>query len=340
VTLDPPAWKDPTPQEWPVLVTGAAGFVGGHVARYLAECGHMVRGLTRTPPNLRADDPHIEWLVGDLSDPQTRSEAVGGVRGVIHTAGWVSLGRDPTGLSQANNLDATCSLLDDARRAGVARFILTSTLHTLAAGTAEEPANETTPWNLDCVDSPYSRSKREAEARVRQASEPRFETVVLCPGLVVGPRDPKPTSTKLLRTLSRSAVAFLPGGGIPIVDANVVALAHRRALSSGQPGDRYAVVGPYLSYVEMARLVARIAGNPQLIVPLPSLLAGPLRASAVLLNRLGLTSELSGTTVSGGFLALHVSGRRADLGFGLVHPPALESVRSALVANEPADAVR
>ena len=68
-----------------------------------------------------------------------------GMRAVIHAAGWVSLGRDPGGLSRAINVDATGGLLDDAQRAGVERFILTSTLHTLAAGTSASPADEESP---------------------------------------------------------------------------------------------------------------------------------------------------------------------------------------------------
>jgi dihydroflavonol-4-reductase len=313
--------------------------VGGHIARHLAHAGHAVRGLARSRPDVRPQDPPIEWLIGDLRDAATRGKALDGVRGVIHSAGWVSLGRDPAGLSRAINLDATCALLDDARRAGVERFVLTSTLHTLAAGTALRPADETTPWNLQCVDSPYARSKCEAETRVRQANQSAFETIVLCPGLVVGPRDPKPTSTKLIKTLARTVVALLPGGGIPIIDATVLARAHRQALVSGQAGERYAVVGPYLSYVEMARLVARITGKPQFIVPLPAMLAAPLRGSAMLLNRFGLSKEFSGTTVSGGFLSLHVSGRIADAHFGLDHPPALESIRAALIEAQPPDPV-
>ena len=329
---------DPNPKDWPVLVTGAAGFVGGHVARHLARLGHHVRGLARKVPTAYPDDPHIEWVIGDLRDPAIRGEALADVRGVIHSAAWVSLGPDPRKLSRSINVEATCALLDDAQRLGVERFVMTSTLHTLAAGTAAEPADEATPWNLSCVDSPYCRSKREAEARVREASSRSFGTIVLCPGLVVGPRDPKPTSTKLLKTLSRTQVALLPRGGIPIVDATVIACAHRRALASGEPGERYAVVGPYLSYIDMARLVARVSGRPQLIVPVPAILATPLRLSAALVNGLGLSTEFSPTTVSGGFLALHVSGRRADRCFGLEHPHPLESIRSAFRHEQAAGA--
>ena len=96
-----------------------------------------------------------------------RRQAVAEMRAVIHSAGWVSLGQDASGLSQAINVEATRGLLDDAKRASVERFVLTSTLHTLAAGTAANPADETSTWNLQSVDSPYARTKREAESLVR-----------------------------------------------------------------------------------------------------------------------------------------------------------------------------
>jgi dihydroflavonol-4-reductase len=323
---------DPDPAAWPVLVTGAGGFVGGHVARRLAEAGHRVRGLSRRPPDVRAGDPPIEWIVGDLRDPGVVRRASAGVRGVIHSAAWVSLGPDRRGVSRAVNVDATRRLLDEARRAGAERFVLTSTLHTLAAGTPEAPADEDAPWNLACVDSPYARTKREAEDLVRAASGDGLTTVVICPGMVLGERDAKPTSTLLVRTMARHRIVATPGGGIPIVDASVVARAHRRALVCGEPGTRYAVVGEYLSYAGLARLAAEVAGRPRVVVALPDVLERPLKATARALARLGLTSEFSGATVAGGFLRLYVSGARADRCFGLVHPPAVESVRAALVS--------
>ncbi len=324
---------DPDPDAWPVLVTGAGGFVGGHIARRLALAGHRVLGFTRRKAVERPGDPAIEWHLGDLRDPAARRRALSGVRGVIHSAAWVSLGRDRRGVSRAVNVDATKQLLEDAQAAGAERFVLTSTLHTLAAGTPETPADEDAPWNLGTVDSPYSRSKREAEDVVRAAAGPTFTTVVLCPGMVLGARDLKPTSTLLVRTMASHRVVWIPGGGIPVIDAGVVALAHRRALTSGGSGTRYAVVGPYVSYADLARLVAEIAGRPHLILSLPDCVEGPLKATADALNFLGLTAEVSGPTVAGGFLRLHVSGARADQCFGLIHPPALDSIRAALSSH-------
>jgi nucleoside-diphosphate-sugar epimerase len=324
---------DLDPTSWPVLVTGAGGFVGGHIARELAMAGHHVRGLTRRAPRPQDDDPEIEWIQGDLRDSKLLEQAVREVRGVIHAAAWVSLGRDPRGLSQAINVEATQALLDHARRAGVSRFVLTSTLHTIAAGTRDQPADESTAWNLECVDSPYARSKLAAEGIVLRAGMgldggPPIETITLCPGMVLGPRDPTPTSTRLIRTLARIPVAFVPGGGIPIVDSQTIATAHRNALVLGHSGERYAVVGPYLSYIDLAKLVRLVSGRPQAIVVVPDLARRPLGVMATLWECLGLASEFSRATVAGGFLRLHVSGRKADQTLRLVHPSARETIAS------------
>ncbi len=318
------------PEDWPVLVTGAGGFVGGHVARALARAGHAVRGLSRRLPSTAADDPPIDWLLGDLRNPAVRRESVRGVRAVVHSAGWVSLGSDPSGDAVAINIDATRGLLDEARAAGVERFLYTSTLHTLAAGTAEHPADEDTPWNLHSVDAPYARTKRAAERMVLEGSD-RMAGLAICPGMVLGPGDVRPTSTKLPLVMSRSRVVTLPGGGIPIVDAGVIAEAHARALAVGEPGLRYAVVGPYLSYQEMAGLVAEVAGRPHRVVSIPDAFERPVVGFARALDWLRRgRGDVSGAAAAGGFLRLHVRGDRADRAFGLAHPPPIRSIFTAL----------
>ena len=317
------------PADWPILVTGASGFVGGHVARDLARAGHRVVGLTRRPPAIEPGDPVIDWRIGDLREPSDRRSALNGVRGVVHAASWVRLGVDPKGHATSINVQATRDLVADCLAEGVERLVYTSTLHTLAAGSAASPADETTPWNLDVVRSPYSESKREAERIVLSGPVP---AIALCPGMVIGDRDPKPTSTRVLILMAGTRIAILPRGGVPILDASVAALAHRRALFLGEPGTRYALVGPYLSYLEIAAIVTDLTGNPRRVLVLPDVLGPPMSFLSGLVDRLtrGRFGDVASAAIAGGFLRLHVSGDRADAAFGLIHPPPIDSVRAAL----------
>ena len=315
-----------------MLVTGAGGFVGGHVARELARAGFRVRAMTRRPILGASDDPPMEWVRGDLSREGDVAEAVRGVRGVVHAAGWVSLGNDPTGLSRRVNVEGTRDLLDRSAEAGVERFVYTSTLWTTAAGTADRPADESTGWNLEPIRSPYSESKREAERLVLARDGPGLRTTVICPGMVVGPGDRRPSSTRLLLTMARLRVALLPGGGIPLVDVRVLAEAHRKALESGSRGTRYVVAGPYLSYHEMARLVRGVSGRPRLILKVPDGCQPVFCRVAGWLGRVlgGRIENVSAAAAAGGFLRLYVTGARADVEFGLSHPSPARSIFEAL----------
>ncbi len=223
------------------------------------------------------------------------------------------------------------------RRPGSGDFVATATLWTVAAGHADSPATEESAWNLEPIRSPYCDTKREAERLVLGRDREGFRTVVLCPGLVIGPRDVRPTSTRLLLEMAGARlVALLPRGGIPVVDAGVAALAHRRALETEESGRRYIVAGPYLSYPEMARLVASVAGHPRRLVIVPDALRAPIAGLAGLVDRLGLdrSGDFSAAAVHGGFLALHASGARADAAFGLDHPPPVRSVFDALADHQ------
>ena len=182
------------------------------------------------------------------------------------------------------------------------------------------------------MDCSYTKTKRQAEQLVRNANGSRFTTITLCPGMVLGPRDTKPTSTQIVRAFSRTLTAIVPPGGIPIVDAGLLALAHRRALIAGDAGERYAVLGPYLSYRELAALVASITGRPHWLVPLPDRLEPLIMLAAGWLGPLVRPwwPDVSRQLAAGGFLRLYVRGDRANACFGLKHPPALDSIAKSL----------
>ncbi len=93
----------------PVLVTGASGFLGWHVARLLIERGYSVRALVR--PGSRISELEAEPVTGDLRDPESLSRAVAGCGLVFHVAADYRLwAKDPRELYRSN-VDGTRALL-------------------------------------------------------------------------------------------------------------------------------------------------------------------------------------------------------------------------------------
>ena len=127
----------------PILVTGASGFIGWHVARQLLDRGERVRALVRPSSRIRELD-QIERVTGDLRDPASLDRAVAGCGVVFHVAADYRLwAKDPTELYRSN-VDGTRNLLESARRAGVERVVYTSTVGCIGMP-PDQPGDEQTP---------------------------------------------------------------------------------------------------------------------------------------------------------------------------------------------------
>ena len=178
-----------------VLVTGAAGFIGAHVARLCVEAGHEVRALHlpgEDTRNLAGLD--CERLSGDITDGETRRRAVAGRDQVFHLAAIYALWtRDPARLWRVN-VEATRALLEAARAAGVHRFIHTSSIARFG-GQGRAPdgsfrrATEASRFALGPTGDLYSRTKAAAhEVAVEFArAQTELEVVLVAPCGPIGP---------------------------------------------------------------------------------------------------------------------------------------------------------
>src|SRR3954471_5548124 len=163
-----------------VLVTGATGFVGSHLAEAFVEAGYEIRcGLRASSDPRWISNLAVELVPLDLTRPEDLPRSVDGVDVIVHAAGMVKA-RRPSDY-QKINAEGTRMLAAAAARAGVRRFILISSL---AARGPDAPATN----GRDRPVSAYGRSKREAEANLRAFGE-QMETVALRPAGVYGPRD-------------------------------------------------------------------------------------------------------------------------------------------------------
>ena len=163
------------------LVTGASGFLGYHVCRYLGERGETVRGIDTAPfayPDLSGG---VAFWHGDIRDRQLLAEAMRGVHVVIHGAAALPLCSKEE--ISSVNVEGTRNVLETACDSGVERVVLISS--TAVYGIPKEhPVDESYP--LRGV-GPYGETKIEAEMACQQFREKGLCVPILRPKTFAGP---------------------------------------------------------------------------------------------------------------------------------------------------------
>ena len=237
-----------------VLVTGASGFIGWHVADLLVKAGADVRALVR--PATKRSPECFEWIEGDLLRRDTLDEALRGCRYLFHVAGdyrfWA---RDPREIF-ANNVDGTINVFEAARAAGVESIVYTGTTGILERGTRERLATEERLAAPSTFKGPYKRSKFQSFQEAQQRAETGWPIVIALPTAPIGPHDLKPTPTGMIIVqFLNGRIPMLARTGLNFVDVRQCALGHLLAMVRGERAERYLLGGINLSLGEFLQQV-------------------------------------------------------------------------------------
>lgn len=266
-----------------VLVTGATGFTGGHLAATLARRGHHVRALVRVRSRERFQVSPlpalgVELVEGDLADPASLERATRGVEVVYHIAATYREAGQPDEAYRRVNVDGTRALLEAARSAGVRRVVHCSTggVH---GHIARPPATEDAPFNPGDI---YQASKLEAEQAARRyGDETGLDVVVARPIGIYGPGDTR--FLKMFRGLARGRFPLLGSCEAFYHLTYIDDLVEGFILCGEVPAARgrtYILAGPrYTTLNDLVALVAREVGRrpPRLHLPVwPFFVAGAL----------------------------------------------------------------
>jgi nucleoside-diphosphate-sugar epimerase len=208
----PPAAASPRDLFPPMhyLITGATGFVGGHVAEACVERGWQVSTIARPTSDAGLlDRLGVTVLRGELTDAALARRAVEEADVVVHCAARVG-DWGPVEDYRAVNVEGLRTLLDACKGQGLSRFVHMSSLGVYAAR-HHHGTDETEPLPAKHLDG-YTQSKVEAEA-VALAYYRDFgvPVVVLRPGFVYGPRD-RTVLPRLIEGLRKGTLRY-PGGG-------------------------------------------------------------------------------------------------------------------------------
>lgn len=265
----------------PVLVTGATGFVAGHIIVDLLAHGRDVRATVRDLAT--ADVAHLREaatragrelhiVAASLDDDAGWDAAAEGAGGVIHVASPVPV-RRPRRVQEVTGpaVGGTRRVLAAAARHGVRRVVVTSSIDAIRGGHDARDGRVRGPEDWTRVEhaSAFAASKTLAErAAWELAAELELELVTIQPGLILGPTQTTRTAGSVgvvLRVLNGEFPA-LPNLGFAILDVRDAAAAHRRSLDTPEAaGLRLPIVGHPMWLGEIAeelrRAVPQLAGR-------------------------------------------------------------------------------
>jgi dihydroflavonol-4-reductase len=303
------------------LITGGAGFLGRHLVAHLrrTEPRTHLRLLCRSsvPDD---DDPAIEIVRGDVTDPASVTRAMDGVDQVYHLAGRVTRGRSGQHDPFALHIEGARNVCAAAVRHRPAQLVVVSTSGTIAVSRRPALHDEGAAYPYALVSQwPYYLSKIFAEKLVVSATaEHELPTVIVNPTLLLGPCGGPASTNAVIAPFLDARLPFVPRGGASFVDVRDVAAVLPTAAARGRPGQRYLVTAANLSLREFARQIDLVRGRPaarRYSVPTPL-----LRDAARLLRvvpRVGQSLEVNDGSLE---MATHywyadASKARAELGF-------------------------
>jgi nucleoside-diphosphate-sugar epimerase len=258
------------------LLTGASGFVGGHVARQLAAAGHRLRAVVRRPDAagaLRALG--IELFQGDVAVKDTLRAPMTGVDGVFHIAGWYKIGVPARDEAIAANVAGTRHVLELMEELQVPRGVYTSTL-AVNSDTHGQVVDERYRFHGRHI-SLYDETKAQAHELADAFIARGLPLIIVQPGLVYGPGDTSSVGTTLVQYLRRRLPLVPKQTAFAWGYVDDVARGHVAAMERGQPGQNYFLCGPVHTLEEALAIAEEITG-----IPAPRLRASPglLRAMA------------------------------------------------------------
>ncbi len=244
-----------------VLVTGAAGHLGGNLVRALLARGHQVRALDCTRDWRPLEGLGVEIVAGDVRDPASLRRAFEGAEVVYHTAAIISLRTDTWPLLESVNVLGPRNVVQACLDCGVRRLIHFSSIHALKQEPLGIPVDETSPlvtsWRLP----PYDRSKAAGELEVRRGIERGLDAVILNPTGMIGPGDYRPSHFgAVLLALGQGRMPALIQSGFDWVDIRDVAEGAILAEERAPAGARYLLSGHWVSMRDLAALIEEITG--------------------------------------------------------------------------------
>jgi dihydroflavonol-4-reductase len=277
-----------------VLVTGATGFIGSHVARLLVERGDEVTlGVQAGSPDTAIADLDCRRVKLEIRDRRSVRRALKDVGRLFHCAGVTSVRPADAELVFDVNVSGTRLVMEEALRAEVERVVYSSSAAALGPARSGKAATERQRFPAHPVGIPYVDSVHQAELEALRLAEEGLPLVCVNPAICLGAGDHLLSSTRLVRSFLLGRVPVYTDGAVAIVDVRDAAAGHLLAELRGKVGERYVLSGRNFTFERLFADLGRLSGVPT-PVRIPPRAA---QAAAALSGTLGGTWPLTPSEV-------------------------------------------
>lgn len=262
------------------FVTGATGFVGGVLARELREQGHDVHASVRNPEKAKdLQSIGVKPFKGDVTDKESMREAMVGVDGVFHVAGWYKIGAKDKSDAERVNIQGTRNVLELMQELKIPKGVYTSTLaiNSDTHGQIVEESYRFTGRHL----SEYDRTKAVAHDIAKQFIANGLPLVIVMPGLIYGPGDTSEVRTSIISFLKGQLPMLPDQTGFCWAHVGDIARGHILAMEKGRVGESYIIAGEPYKISDAFKLASQMTGKraprvvPHQMLGLMSILVRP-----------------------------------------------------------------
>ena len=255
------------------MVTGATGFIGGHTAARAIAAGHEVCALVRSPEKLESlresfDLPAIDYVVGDMTDPDAVAAALEGADAVIHCAAVVSLDARGNAPGIENSIAGARLVLHKAHEMDLDPIIHLSSVAALFDPGAGSLTVDHPPSSAGYT---YGQAKADAEMVARKLQADGAPLAIVYPSAVIGP-----PAGSAFGEASEDMARFTATGIIPtrraaaaISDVRDMASLLVALLEPGHGPRRIMCGGHLVDMNDFARIHRDITGRRFPMMPLP-----------------------------------------------------------------------
>ena len=272
-----------------VLLTGATGFLGAHLAIDLLLLETPVIAIKRKNSSLQEFEQickfrginehlltHLQWVECDILDTITLAEIMQDVDRVYHTAAIVSFWHKRFDEMMLTNVEGTANVVNCALEAGIKKICYSSSIAALGREKSGDIIDEESQWRDSKYNTQYAISKYMAEMEVWRGVEEGLNAVIVNPGVIVGEGKWDKGSCRIIDTVYKG-LKFYTDGKNGYVDVRDVSRAMVQLMESDINNQRYVLVGDNLSFKDFFSWLTQQLGKPAPYIKVGSFLAQAAR---------------------------------------------------------------